>query len=116
MTLPYEVLPTEEAARLLGVEPRKIKQFLKERLLLSARNEAGKRGIVADCIVNGEFGWEALEHLSGTLTLLADGGFSEEETLGWLYRHNDELNQTPMEALRAGRHHKVNAIANTLGF
>ena len=49
-----------------------------------------------------------------TLTLLADGGFTEDEAAAWLYTEHDELGETPMEAMLAGRHHRVNAIASTL--
>ncbi|MCD4549495.1 MULTISPECIES: Rv2175c family DNA-binding protein [unclassified Schaalia] len=109
-----EFLSVDEAARRLGVEARKIKQFVRDHLVLCVKDTSGKQAIPADMLVLGEYGWELLYNLPGTLTLLADGGFSPQESLEWLYRVDDELGQTPMSALREGRHHRVNAIASAL--
>ncbi len=114
MTIDVPVLSIDEAARRLGVEPRKIKQFLRDHLVFTIPGPDGKPAIPCDIVVKGDDGWHLLENLSGTLTLLADGGFSPAEAAAWLYAHEEELGQTPMEALLAGRHHRVNAIASAL--
>ena len=57
-----------------------------------------------------------LPFLQGTLTLLADDGFTPEESLSWLYEVQDELGERPIDALTSGRHHRVNRIASTLAF
>ena len=85
-----------------------------DHLLLMVRGDDGRLAVPADQLVKGEYGWELLENLPGTLTLLADGGFSPEETAAWLYTENEELGQTPMDALLQGRHHRVNVIAAAL--
>ena len=64
----------------------------------------------------GANGWEPLPFLQGTLTLLADDGFTPEESLSWLYEVQDELGERPIDALTSGRHHRVNRIASTLAF
>lgn len=61
-------------------------------------------------------GMRPLWNLRGTVTLLQDAGYSSEEALLWLWRPNEELGATPIEALEEGRHHQVNRIAATLGF
>ena len=54
--------------------------------------------------------------LQGTLTLLADDGFTPEESVAWLYAMQDELGERPIDAMTSGRHHRVNRIASTLAF
>lgn len=110
------LLSHDDAARLLGIEPRRIKQLIRDHVLFQERDEQGRAGIPQEIIVKGEHGWEPLFNLPGTLTLLADCGYSEEETAAWLRTPQDELGQTPLEALLEGRHHRVNNIARLLAF
>ncbi|WP_075889746.1 MULTISPECIES: Rv2175c family DNA-binding protein [Actinomyces] len=116
MDSPTSLLTIDEAARLLGIEPRRIKQLVRDRQLFLVTAPDGSRAVPAEIITRGENGWEPLWNLPGTLTLLSDGGFSEDEAVSWLYTVREELGGTPMEALLAGRHHLVNTIAGTLAF
>lgn len=110
------LLTLDEAARMLGVEPRRIKQLVRDHQLFTVKTPEGQQAIPASILVKGESGWEPLFNLPGTLTLLADNGFTHDEAVNWLYSVQEELDETPLEALLAGRHHRVNAIASTLGF
>lgn len=110
------VLPTDEVCRLLGIEERRLKQLIRDRVLIEARGEGGVRGVPQEVLVKGANGWEPLPFLQGTLTLLADDGFTAEESLAWLYAEQDELGERPIDALTSGRHHRVNRIASTLAF
>ena len=110
------VLPTDEVCRLLGIEERRLKQLIRDRVLIEARGDDGVRGVPQDVLVKGANGWEPLPFLRGTLTLLADDGFTAEESLAWLYAEQDELGERPIDALTSGRHHRVNRIASTLAF
>ena len=110
------VLPTEEVCRLLGIEERRLKQLIRDRVLIEARGDDGVRGVPQEVLVKGANGWEPLPFLQGTLTLLADDGFTAEESLAWLYAEQDELGERPIDALTSGRHHRVNRIASTLAF
>lgn len=110
------VLPTDEVCRLLGIEERRLKQLIRDRVLIEARGDDGVRGVPQDVLVKGANGWEPLPFLQGTLTLLADDGFTAEESLAWLYAEQDELGERPIDALTSGRHHRVNRIASTLAF
>lgn len=103
-----------QAAELLSIPPHRIKQLLREHQLFTVTSEDGKPAIPAEIIVKVNGRWIPLENLQGTLTVLADCGFSTEETAEWLYRHDDELEQTPIQALLDGRHHRVNNIARLL--
>ena len=110
------VLPTEEVCRLLGIEERRLKQLIRDRVLIEARDASGARGVPQEVIGQGDNGWEPLPFLQGTLTLLAEDGFTAEEAAAWLYTVQDELGERPIDALTSGRHHRVNRIASTLAF
>ena len=110
------VLPTDEVCHLLGIEERRLKQLIRDRVLIEARGDDGVRGVPQEVLVKGANGWEPLPFLQGTLTLLADDGFTAEESLAWLYAEQDELGERPIDALTSGRHHRVNRIASTLAF
>lgn len=111
-----ELLSIEETARRLSIEPRRIKQLVRDKILFTVTGADGKAAVPAEIIVRTENGWEPLFCLPGTLTLLADNGFSPAEAAQWLDTVHEELGQTPLEALVAGRHHRVNTIASALGF
>ena len=110
------VLSADEVCRLLGIEERRLKQLIRDRVLIEERTARGERGIPREVIVKGANGWEPLQVLQGTLTLLADDGFTPEESLEWLYTLQDELGERPIDAMTSGRHHRVNRIASTLAF
>ena len=110
------VLSTDEVCRLLGIEERRLKQLIRDRVLIEARDASGARGVPQEVIVKGDNGWEPLSFLQGTLTLLADDGFTAEEAAAWLYTVQEELGERPIDALTSGRHHRVNRIASTLAF
>ena len=110
------VRSTDEVCRLLGIEERRLKQLIRDRVLIEASDGAGVRGVPREIIIKGENGWEPLPFLQGTLTLLADDGFTSEEALAWLYTVQDELGERPIDALTSGCHHRVNRIASTLAF
>ena len=55
--------------------------------------------------------WTVLASLQGTLTVLADDGFSDAETIAWLFAVEDSLGTSPIAALRAGRKTEVRRVA-----
>ncbi|HEY7274752.1 MAG TPA: Rv2175c family DNA-binding protein, partial [Trebonia sp.] len=62
---------------------------------------------------NGE---QIVKGLSGTLTVLFDCGFDDEEALRWLFTADDTLPGTPIAALYARRGTEVNRRAQALAF
>lgn len=116
MSEAVSLLSVQEVARRLGIEPRRVKQLVRDHILFTYTDGAGNSGIPEEILVKTDNGYEPLFNLPGTLTLLADGGFSPEEAARWLYTENEELGETPMSALLGGRHHRVNRIASVLGF
>ena len=110
------LLSIEDVCRLLGIEERRLKQLIRDRVLIDGRDASGTRGVPHELLVKAANGWEPLPFLQGTLTLLADDGFTPEESLSWLYEVQDELGERPIDALTSGRHRRVNRIASTLAF
>jgi hypothetical protein len=73
---------------------------------------SGNSRIPADFLQDGA----VLKHLPGLLTVLHDGGFSDEEAFEWLFREDESLPGTPVAALRSNRHGEVTRRAQALAF
>jgi hypothetical protein len=73
---------------------------------------SGGSRIPADFLQDGA----VLKHLPGLITVLLDGGFSEQEAFEWLFRTDESLPGTPVAALRGDRHTEVTRRAQALAF
>ena len=104
-----ETLTPAEVAGVLGVSPNRIRQLLREHRLMAVPGSGNSR-IPADFLQDGE----VLRHLPGLLTVLDDGGFSEQEAFDWLFQADDSLPGTPVEALHGDRHTEVTRRAQAL--
>jgi hypothetical protein len=110
---PREWLPLPDVAERLGITVGKVRRLLEERELIAIRR--GERNILsipAD-LLDGD---QLLPELPGTLVVLADSGFSDEEALRWLLTPDDSLPGTPLEALKAGRKTEIRRRAQALAF
>jgi hypothetical protein len=106
-----ETLTPAEVADVLGVSPNRVRQLLRDRKLIAVPGSGNSR-IPADFLQDGAI----LKHLPGLLTVLHDGGFSEQEAFDWLFRDDPSLPGTPVEALRGDRHTEVTRRAQALAF
>jgi hypothetical protein len=89
-----------EVADLLGVPITKVHGLLDERALVSVRiTERNIRSIPADFFMDGA----VLDSLKGTLVVLGDAGFKDDEIIRWLFTPDDSLPGRPIDALREGR-------------
>jgi excisionase family DNA binding protein len=104
-----DTLTPAEVAAQLGVSPNRVRQLIRDRRLMAVPG-SGNGKIPADFLQDGE----VLRHLPGLLTVLADGGFSEQEAFDWLFRDDDSLPGTPVQALRDDRHTEVTRRAQAL--
>lgn len=102
-------LTVPELVDVLGVGVGRIHRLLEDRHLLAARID-GVLKVPSDFIVDGE----PLGELRGTLIVLGDDGFSDEEAMSWLLEPEDSLGVAPIDALRAGRKAEVRRIAQAL--
>jgi len=100
-----------DLAELLGLRVTQIRRLIEDRALLAQRVD----GVwsVPDSFVVGN---EILGELRGTLVVLGDAGFSDDEAMNWLLSVDDSLGVSPIDALRAGRKAEVRRVAQALGF
>jgi excisionase family DNA binding protein len=104
-----ETLTPAEVADVLGVSPNRVRQLLRDGKLIAVQGSGNSR-IPADFLQGGA----VLKHLPGLLTVLRDGGFSEQEAFDWLFRDDPSLPGTPVDALRGDRHTEVTRRAQAL--
>jgi hypothetical protein len=109
LTLSERWLTVPDLVDLLGVSPGRIHRLFEQRTLLPARVDGVLR-------VPSEFldGTEPLPELRGTLVVLADNGFSDDEAVRWMLTVDDAIGDSPIKALRAGRKAEVRRIAQSL--
>jgi hypothetical protein len=116
-----EWLTVPDVAERTGLDAGKVRRLLQERRLVGVRRgEPRVLSIPAAFLVPGHLAnpaqpttpraddaWTVLASLQGTLTLLSDAGFSDEDAVAWLFTPDDSLPGTPVDALRAGRKTEV---------
>lgn len=96
---------------LLGMKVSQVRRLIEDRALLASRVD-GVWQVPELFILDGE----PLHELKGTLVVLSDSGFSDEEAMHWLLTEEESLGVTPIDALRAGRKAEVRRVAQALGF
>ncbi|MCS4484445.1 Rv2175c family DNA-binding protein [Gleimia sp. 6138-11-ORH1] len=104
-----------EAAQLLGVTPRRIKQMWQEDELPKVYVDR-KPLIPKDCFVKSQHGWIVHPQLRGTLIMLQDAGFEFIEAGEWLDRYNPALEARPLELLAQKRVKELRTLILTLTF
>jgi hypothetical protein len=104
-------LPVAEVAQQLSLPVSRIHQLVRDGQLLSVR-----RG--GEVVVPADFldGSAVVKGLSGTITVLRDGGYSDTDILRWLFADEDSLPGTPIDSLRAGRHREGKRRAQAMAF
>jgi hypothetical protein len=104
-------LTLPDVAEELDVEVTRVRQLVKEGQLLAVRRGENRvLQVPADFVGGGKI----VKGLSGTLTLLKDDGFTDEEMLEWLFTPDDSLPGTPAQALRENRGTEVKRRAQAL--
>lgn len=104
-------LTLPDVAERLGLEVTRIRPLIKEGQLIAVR-----RGENRVLMVPADFLGEdkIVKGLSGTLNLLKDDGFNDEEALEWLFTPDPTLPGTPVQALRENRGTEVKRRAQAL--
>lgn len=100
-----------DVAERLKVPLTRVRQLVRDGQLLGLRVD-GVLHIPVDFLGDGE----VLKGLPGTITLLRDAGYSDDEALRWLYTAQDDLPGAPVDALLADRGREVRRRAQALGF
>lgn len=108
-----EVLPLPEVADRLGLPVSKVRQALRDGQLLAVRR-AGEPSVPEPFLTSDG---QIVKGLPGTITVLADAGFSPDDMLRWLFEPDETLpGGTPIEALRATGGREVKRRAQALAF
>ncbi|QTX06086.1 DNA-binding protein [Agromyces archimandritae] len=98
-----------ELVELLGESPGRIRRLIEDRQLLGVRID-GVLKVPAAFVRDGA----PLPELRGTIMVLGDNGFGDEEALDWLIAEEESLGASPIEALLAGRKAEVRRVAQAL--
>lgn len=104
-------LTIPDLTEMLGLKVSQVRRLIEDRSLLASRID-GVWKVPALFIVDGE----PMHELKGTLIVLADSGFSDEEAMHWLLTEEESLGVAPIAALHAGRKAEVRRVAQALGF
>ncbi len=104
-------LTIPDLTELLGLKVSQVRRLIEDRSLLASRVD-GVWKVPQVFIVDGE----PMHDLKGTLIVLADAGFSDEEAMNWLLSEEESLGVSPVDALLAGRKAEVRRVAQALGF
>ncbi|MHA7180509.1 Rv2175c family DNA-binding protein [Arthrobacter sp. MDB2-24] len=89
-----------EVAEVLDLPITRVHSLISDRSLVSVRiGERNVRSVPADFLVDGD----VLDSLRGTVVVLADSGYGDEDIIRWLYTDDDSLPGRPIDALREGR-------------
>lgn len=83
--------------------------MLDEKQLVASRRDGAPR-VPAVFLVDGH----PLSSLRGTIIVLQDAGFSDDEAIDWLLTEEESIGLAPIEALRQGRKSEVRRVAQSL--
>ncbi|MBB4139390.1 Rv2175c family DNA-binding protein [Microbacterium invictum] len=108
-TVPTEWLALPEVVALTGESLGRVRRLLDERHLVGSRRD-GAFKVPSVFFVDGE----PLGSLRGTVIVLQDAGFGDDEVIDWLLAADDSIGIAPIEALRQGRKSEVRRVAQTL--
>lgn len=106
-------LSVPEVGEQMGLELSRVRQLIRERQLLAVRRGPNNAVYVPRAFVQDG---RVLKGLPGMLTVLRDGGYSDEASLQWLFTPDDSLPGTPVQALRENRGTEVKRRAQALAF
>lgn len=102
-----------DVAQLLDVSITKVHGLIDERALAALRvGERRIRSVPAAFIQDGH----VVDSLKGTIVVLADAGYSDEELIVWLFTADESLRGRPVDALREGRKTEIRRRAQSLAW
>ena len=104
-------LTLPELVDILGINVGKVRRLIEDQSLLASRLDGVWK--VPESFIRDA---EPLPELRGTLVVLHDSGYSDDEAMHWLLTEEESLGIPPIDALRAGRKAEVRRVAQALGF
>ena len=107
-----ELMTLPDAAAALGVPVTRVHQYVRDGHLVCIRNSDGVRCIPALLVQDGAI----VKHLPSVITQLRDAQFADDEIATWLFREDDSLPGSAIDALRANRGSEVKRRAQVAGY
>lgn len=106
-------LSLPEFGAALGVDAARARQLHTDRQFLARRRgERSALCVPVDFVQDGAL----LKGLPGTLSVLADAGYTDEEALRWLFTPDPTLPGSPVDAMRENRGTEIRRRAQALAF
>lgn len=105
-----EWLSLPELVDVLGEPLGRVRRLLDEFQLIGSRRDGTFR-VPSVFIVDGH----PIASLRGTIFVLHDAGFTDDEAIDWLLTLEESIGIPPIEALAAGRKSEVRRVAQSLG-
>lgn len=87
----------------------RVRRLIDEHHLIGSRR-TGVFAVPSIFIVDGR----PLSSLRGTIIVLQDAGFTDDELIDWLLAEEESMGRSPIAALLAGHKSEVRRIARTL--
>jgi len=106
---PTEWLTMPDLVEVLDEPLGRVRRLIDEHYLVGSRR-SGVFAVPSVFIVDGH----PLPSLRGTIIVLQDAGFSDDEVVDWLLADEETLGRSPIAALLAGHKSAVRRLARTL--
>ncbi len=106
------LLTFPEVAEQLGVPVTKVHDYVNAGKLLSWKKEGVK--VVPSTLLDDDGGLS--KFISGAITVLLDGGFTQDEILGYLFTVDESLPGRPIDALHGHGAREVIRRAQAMAF
>ena len=102
-----------DIAEALDLKVTRVHNLISDGTLVALREPDTNVRKVPALFLNGD---HVLESLKGTLVVLKDAGFSDEEAITWLYTADDSLPGRPIDALINGQKTEIRRRAQDLAW
>jgi Rv2175c C-terminal domain of unknown function len=107
-----DLLPLPDVAERLNLPITRVHQLIRDGAVVAVSRPDEPRTIPAAFI--GDEG--PVKGLPAVITLLRDARYHDEEIIDWLFRADDSLPGTPIQALRDNRGTEIKRRAQAAGF
>lgn len=102
-----------DIAQALDLKVTRVHNLISDGTLIALRDPETNVRKVPALFLSGS---RVLESLKGTLVVLKDSGFSDEEAIVWLYTEDESLPGRPIDALIDGRKTEIRRRAQALAW